>query len=341
MDENVAVVFPEPQRAVLERGPVPEPGAGELLIRTRRTLISTGTELTIYGGAFPRDSAWSRYGRFPFKPGYSSVGDVVAVGAGVDPAWVGKRVGSSGKHARYALQPAPTLEKEVVFELPEAIGDDEATFLHLAAHTVLNGVRRGGVQFGEAAVVYGLGILGQFAARFCALSGARPVIGVDVAPSRLALLPRTPAFVALDAREGHVARRVEELNHGRKADIVFEVTGNPDLIPSEFELVKRQGRFVMLSSPRGPTNFDFHDLCNAPSITIVGAHGGSIPAFETPYNPWTKRRNGELVLDLAIRGELDLQTLISHREPYARAPELYVQLYEDRSAAMGVVLDWS
>ena len=72
---------------------------GELLIRTRCTLMSIGTELTIFSGAFPANSAWSSYGKFPFVPGYSNVGEVVGIGGNVDKNWLNRRVTTySGHH---------------------------------------------------------------------------------------------------------------------------------------------------------------------------------------------------------------------------------------------------
>lgn len=125
------------------------------------------------------------------------------------------------------------------------------------------------------------------------------------------------------------------------ADVVFEVTGNPDIIPKEFEALRPQGRMVLLSSPTGPTaSFDFHDLCNSPSYSIIGAHNGSHPDNATPYNQWTQHRHAELFFDYLADGELELAPLISHRAPYAKAPELYAMLLEDRSRAMGVILEW-
>ena len=49
-ETNPTVVFTEPRTAVVEERDIPSPGPGHLLVRTRRTLISTGTELTIAGG---------------------------------------------------------------------------------------------------------------------------------------------------------------------------------------------------------------------------------------------------------------------------------------------------
>ncbi|HRU04428.1 MAG TPA: zinc-binding dehydrogenase [Candidatus Brocadiia bacterium] len=333
---NPTVVFPQPRQVVVEDRPVPKPGPGELLIRTTRTLISTGTELTVLSGEFPPDSAWSRYGRFPMTPGYNNVGVVEALGQGVDASWTGRRAAAYGAHARYVTSPAAETRRLERDELP----DEEAVFFTIA-EIVMNGVRRGGVTWGEAAVVYGLGLLGQMAVRFCQLAGARPVIGVDVAESRLALLPRAPGVAGVNPKTQEPKTRILELTRGRGADVVFELTGNADLIPAEFAGLRRQGRFVLLSSPRKASTFDFHDLCNAPSYTIIGAHNNSHPPVETPGSPWTQLRHAELFFNLAASGEIRVRELITHRAAFHQAPELYQMLLKDRGQAMGVVLDWT
>lgn len=335
VENNPTVVFPEPKRVTIEDRPRPVPGGGELLVKTSRTLISTGTELTILRGEFPPGSKWAEYGKFPFVPGYDHIGVVVEVGENTDVAWLGRKVASYAPHAAYV-----TLRPESVRPVPAAIPDEEATFFTLA-EIVMNGVRRGGVCWGEAVVVYGLGLLGQLTARFCHFAGARPVIGVDVSDNRLKLLPQGPGFYGVNPTRENLVEIVRERTQGRMADVAFEVTGNPELLPREFEALKRQGRLVVLSSPRGPTpSFDFHDLCNSPSYTIIGAHNASHPAVETPYHPWTQKRHAELFFSLVASGELEVKPLISHRIPYSEAPQLYAMLLEDRTQAMGVVLEW-
>ncbi len=334
-ERNPTIVFPEPKRAVVEDRPMPAPGPGEVLVKTRRSLISTGTELTIFSGEFPPNSFWSGYGKFPFVAGYSNAGLVTAVGAGVDPGLQGKRVASFRAHAAYV-----TVNAADAYVIPDGLPDEQAAFFSLSL-IVMNGVRLAELQWGEAVVVFGTGLIGQFCARFCALSGARPVIGVDVAPARLALLPEGPAFARVNGKREDAGARVSALTRGRMAEVVFECTGNHLLIPGQFALLKRpRGRFIVLSSPRGPSTFDFHDLVNAPSHVIIGAHQMSTPEHETPYNQWTKRRNTELFFDLVKSGELALAPLISHRYPAAKGPDAYRMLLEDRSGAMGVVLDW-
>jgi 2-desacetyl-2-hydroxyethyl bacteriochlorophyllide A dehydrogenase len=331
---NPTVVFTQPREIAIEDREIPSPGEGELLIKTRMTMISTGTELTILNGQFPRDSAWANYGKFPFLPGYNNIGEVVGVSPSVDKEWIGKRVASYGSHAQYVIagvESVRTIERDV----PE----DQVVFFTIA-EIVMNGVRRGRVEWGDAVAVYGAGLLGQFTARFCRMCGARPVFVIDVANGRLQRLPEDPLIIKLNPNEVDIVSAVDRGSRGRKAGVVFEVTGNATLIPSEFRILRRQGRFVVLSSPGGETLFDFHDLCNSPSFTIIGAHNSSHPTQATPDNPWTMKRHFELFVDLLADGELDVRPLISHREPYRRAVELYQMLLRDRSQAMGVILEW-
>jgi threonine dehydrogenase-like Zn-dependent dehydrogenase len=106
-------------------------------------------------------------------------------------------------------------------------------------------------------------------------------------------------------------------------------------------LLRDQGRLLVLSSPRSATSFDFHDLCNRRSLTIVGAHGFSHPPIETGDNPWTGRRHGELFLSWLEAGWLTVAELVSHRFPAERASDAYRFLSERRDEAMAVVLDWT
>jgi 2-desacetyl-2-hydroxyethyl bacteriochlorophyllide A dehydrogenase len=334
-EENPTIVFKRPGVVTIENRPIPELREGSVLIRTRKTLISTGTELTILKGDFPGDSAWARYGRYPFVPGYDNVGIVVDVGPGVDKNLVGRRVATTREHAMHVCAG----QDELRF-VPEGVTDEQAAFFTIA-EIVMNSVRRADVRLGESVMIYGAGLLGQFAARFCRLCGARPVMVVDISKNRLDMLPSDPAILKLNSGEVDVAEEVSRATRGRMADVVFEVTGDPNLIVSEFRCLRRQGRFVVLSSPRGPTLFDFHDLCNSPSFTIIGTHNSSHPPFETPDNPWTMRRNCELFFDLVSSGEVKVDGLISHRKTYKDAPDVYKMLLEDRTRAMGVILDWT
>lgn len=334
MTSNDTLVFPDPGTVRIEPRDVPAPGPDEVLIETRRSLVSTGTELTLLSGEYPDDSAWSAHGDYPLVTGYSNVGVVVDAGADVTDIKVGDQVASRSPHAAYVVAAA-----EEAVPVPEAVATEDAAFCSLAA-IAMNGVRQGGVTWGEAVCVYGLGLVGQLAVRFSHVAGARPVVGVDLAPERVAFLPDRPRVVGVKATLDDPAERVAAATRNRLADVVFECTGASDAIPGQFDALAEGGRLVVLSSPRGETCLDLHDVCNAPSNRIIGAHDYAHPPVETPATPWTRWRHFELFFDLLAEGTLEVAPLVSHRVPSRDAPATYRRLREDRSDAMGVVLKW-
>ena len=332
-----AVFFDGPQQSSVQDCEVEWPVPGHALVQSQFSLISTGTELSLYGGEFPPNSVWARMARYPFTPGYANVGLVQEVGAGVDSSWVGSRVANRGSHRALNV-----LDVDGLKRIPDPIASEEAAFFSLA-QTVMNGVRRAQVGWGDAVAVFGLGILGQLAVRFCRLCGARPVFGIDLAPRRLELLPADPGIQPLDASAGAEAvhQAIAEKTCDRMVDCAFEVTGSPQTIPNAIRTVRRQGRFILLSSPRGKTEFDFHDLCNSPSYTIIGTHGGSHPPVETPNNPWTRDRHTEFFFDLLVDGELDFSKMVTRQVSYREAPATYQMLWEARTQEMGVGFVWT
>jgi 2-desacetyl-2-hydroxyethyl bacteriochlorophyllide A dehydrogenase len=332
--DNPSVVFVEAGRVEIVNQPMPAPAAGEVLIRTTCSLISTGTELMLLSGKARHNSVWAEITEFPFRPGYSNVGEVVETGAGVEPWWLGRRVGTHTAHAAYV-----TCAVNALRPLPDTVRDEDATFGTLS-EVVMNGLRRGRLTWGESVAVVGLGLLGQLCVRLCALAGAHTVYGIELSPRRLRWMPEGASFCGLLGKAGELKETIMVRNKGRLLDIVFELTSDSDAIPGQLTLLRPQGRFVILSSPRGATLFDFHDLCNRQSFTIIGAHGFSHPPVETLDNPWTGRRHGELFLDLLAAGKLNVSELISHRIPSERAPEAYELLAARREEAMGILLEW-
>ncbi|WP_198667985.1 zinc-binding alcohol dehydrogenase [Saliphagus sp. LR7] len=333
-DANQTVVFSDVATVTVEDRPIPDPGTEQVLIRSDRTLVSTGTELTVLSGDVPAGSTWDDHIEYPFTPGYNNVGTVVKAGEDVEGITEGQRVATYGSHAEYV-----SADADACRPIPEGVSDDAAVFFTIA-EIVMNGIRRGEATWGEHAVVYGLGLLGQLAVRISQAAGARPVVGFDVADSRLEYLPDDPGVVGANPIEDDATTVVRDASGGRLADVVFELTGNPDVIADEFDVLRDQGRFVVLSSPRGETAFDFHDHCNSPSYTIIGAHNSSHPSVATPRNPWTQHRHAELFFEYLADDTFGVESLISHREPVSEAPRLYDTLLADRTDAMGVVLEW-
>ena len=328
--EAFRLVFPEPYKIEIEKFEVGEPGRGELLIENEVSLISTGTELAYLGKAYSESWSWPRY---PVRPGYSSVGRVVEVGDGVEGFEVGDRVATMARHATHAIVRAGDVVK-----VPDGVSSELASF-HTIAAGVMNSVRLADVSLGETVVIVGLGLLGQMATIFSRKSGAFPVIAIDLSELRLRLAELSGANETILGGDWcKVREEVRCLTEGRMADKVFEVTGDPRVIPEAIKLARRQGYLIILSSPRGLTTLDFHDEVNSPSRIIVGTHFSSQPIVETPYNPWTRIRNTRLFFNLLLAGLIRVDHLITHRFRWDEAEKAYKMLLEDRTRALGVIL---
>lgn len=363
MVENTSIVFPEPNRIRLEERSVPEPDPHQVLVDTKCSLISTGTELAWLSGeplaGLPDndqvDSNWNPGPKhdvlgFPRYPGYASVGKIVKTGSEMNDAVIGERVVHRKPHQKFVVVSNPSSgmdpdddrwadQNDTYRLIPDDVTDEQGVFSSIA-EIVMNGLRRGRVTWGERVAVFGLGLLGQLAVRLCDFAGVQTVIGIDKAGSRIEYLPHRPQIVGLNPDEDDLETEVRNETSGELAEVVVELTGNPQAIPTEVEILREGGRFLIISSPRGETPFNFNELCSLPSYEIIGSHRSSHPPVATPRNPWTQERHAELFLDALARGEISVDELVSHTFPADQAGEAYTMLLEDRKRALGVLLKW-
>src|SRR5437763_3710747 len=94
------VVVTEPHRVAVREVELPDPGPDQVLVQTEASAVSAGTELAVYTGTHQwlKDPALPEW-KFPFRPGYSAAGRVLAVGPGVKVLRPGHRVSYPGNHA--------------------------------------------------------------------------------------------------------------------------------------------------------------------------------------------------------------------------------------------------
>ncbi len=331
---NETVVFTAAGKVELQDKDCPKPGPGEVLIKTEVSLVSTGTELTFLSGECPENSKWSTYIHYPMTSGYSNVGTVIEIGENVSREWLGKRVASFSKHAQYVAAKENELRR-----IDYDILSEEAAFFAIA-EVGLNGIRRTKIELGNRVVVYGAGVIGQVLVRYLLAGGCTEIFVVNRSGKRLEYLPKSSAVIPVSSKEESVFDRVKKATHGEMADIVFETTGNAEIIPEEFQVLHQQGKLCMLSSPKKATWFDFHDFCNAGSFQIIGAHISSQAPEASFDNPWTCVRNSQVFFQMLFNRQMEVNSLISHRVSYKEAPAVYGKLLEDRSQTMGVIFQW-
>jgi threonine dehydrogenase-like Zn-dependent dehydrogenase len=112
-------------------------------------------------------------------------------------------------------------------KVPEGPPDDRFVYLSDVLPTAWQAVKYADVPQGGSVVVYGLGPIGQMAARIAGHLGAEQVIGVDLVPERLAAASRH-GVDTLDAGDGSgdgVLEAIRGRTAGRGPDAVIDAVG--------------------------------------------------------------------------------------------------------------------
>jgi 2-desacetyl-2-hydroxyethyl bacteriochlorophyllide A dehydrogenase len=345
--KSKVIVYPKPRHVELWEEEITAPGEGEILCMAEKSLISTGTELHCLHGEFEPGTNWYDWVKYPFRPGYSMVGRVIAVGKGISGIKEGDRIASYGTHQQYYKIRLHDVQKRydipagiAGYTLPDAISSEEGTWRSLAV-TTQNALRRGQFQFGETVGVVGLGMLGQLVTQYLAAAGARRIIAIDLAQGRLALAERHGATHVLAMNVRDAVEPVHAITNGWMLDLVFDVTGHPSALASCVQLVRRFGRLVLLGDTPFPSQQALGPGVLFKSIAILGIHGYAVPEKTTEFTPWTVEEMSSLFFDYLAQGKMNVADLVTHRYSPAQAPEAYSNLVQDRASAMGVIFDWS
>jgi len=329
------IVFTGKDQVEFRKEAVRDPGSGEVMLKARKTLISTGTESICLSRLFEPGSHWDRWVTYPFYPGYLMVAEVVAVGKDIDHIHEGDRFGVRRPHCEFV-----TVSISDLYPLPDGITDEDAPWFGLAT-IVQNGVRRAEHQLGEVVVVIGLGLLGQLTVQYTRLLGARQIIAVDISRPRLEMAQAHGATVILLTGVEKARESIVDITEGAGADVVYDVTGSPRVLASALTLLRRFGRLVLLGDTGSPSTQYLTGDVVTKGLSIIGAHDSNPPAQSTDHAYWSHRRMADLFYTYVLRGDMRVSDLITHRYSPADAPEAYRMLREERATAMGVLFDWT
>ena len=319
------------QEFSLEEGDL-EPGF--LLVETRHSLISPATELACLAGS---ETSWFR---FPQQLGYCAAGQVLAVGEAVSGVKAGDTVLTLSPHASHAL----VHRDQVRARVPAGMDLTLAVFANLA-FVSMTALRISSAELGDHVAVIGLGLVGNLAAQLFQAQGSQ-VIGIDRLASRLELARRSGVESVVDASAEDSILAVRRMTDGRGAEVVVEATGAALAAFEGMQMAAPNGELVLLGTPRGSCELDVVPLLRTvhnavPNLTIKGAHVFSAPELTRPHTKHSMERNARICLELATRGELRFEPLLSQVARPSEAPQIYRALREKPGEFMGVVFDWT
>lgn len=184
------------------------------------------------------------------------------------------------------------------------------------------------VQPGESVAVFGAGGVGLNVIQGAAISGANPIVAVDLNEKKLALAKQFGATHTVNAGSTDAVEAVKELTGGRGADYAFEVIGVPDVITQAFMATRRGGKAVVVGVP--------------PMAAMVSVPGFFLPLAEKSligslYGSANMQRDVPRLIDLYRAGRLKLDELITRRYKITQVNEAFDAMKKGE-VARGVIV---
>ena len=261
---KAAVVTSFTQPLEIQERPVPQPGAGQVLVRIEASGLCH-TDIHAAHGDWPVKPTP------PFVPGHEGVGVVESVGAGVTQRAVGDRVaipwlGHACGHCDHCVAGWETLCEEqqntgysidggfaeyavadatYVVPVPPGVSSHDAAPLTCAGVTTYKAIKVAHVRPSERVAIFGVGGLGHLAVQYARLVGGT-VIAVDVEPEKLEMARELGADHVVNARETDPVTAIEALGG---ADVAVVLAVMPSVFEQAFAALRRGGRLVCVGLP--------------------------------------------------------------------------------------------
>jgi 2-desacetyl-2-hydroxyethyl bacteriochlorophyllide A dehydrogenase len=226
--------------------PIPIPGPHQALVRTRFSAISTGTEMLLYRGQFPDNMALdesipslSGAVEYPLKYGYSLVGEIVQVGSDFDHGWIGKNVFAFHPHTSHFVSETRGLQI-----IPDGLSLEDALFFP-NMETAVSFVMDGAPGIGERVFVFGQGTVGLLTTALLGKFPLESLVTFDPFDLRREASLAIGALQSLDPMNVNFSEPEHDSQLFRNADLVYELTGNPQGLNMAIEAAAIEGRILV------------------------------------------------------------------------------------------------
>lgn len=327
-----AAVLHSPGDLRVEEVQRPVPGPGEVLVRVGAAGIC--------GSDIGRVMVTGTY-RFPTVPGHEFSGTVEEIGAGVTGLAPGDRVAvaplmpcldcdwcragkfslcddydflgsrSDGAFAEFLTAPARN-----VLKVPDSVSLEVAATIEPAA-IILHGIRKLDLKLGDAVAVVGCGALGFFALQFAKLSGAQPLIAIDVDDDKLDLARQAGADICINPTRQDALAEVKAATGGRGVAISLECAGSAPGRDLSILIAAKQGRVLLYGTAHGDVTFAEKAFARMvrEELEVVGSWNSYSLPF--PGKEWFD------IIALLGAGRLTVEPLITHRATLDEAPAIF------------------
>ncbi|OOF93069.1 hypothetical protein ASPCADRAFT_173766 [Aspergillus carbonarius ITEM 5010] len=270
------------------------PAAGELLVQVRACGVCF-TDVAVQKGELGDNL-------FPRVPGHEIIGDIVALGEGVQGYSLGQRIGGAwlgghdnvcrscrrglfqacrntvyngasrdGGYAEYVL-----LRSEAAVPIPKDMDPAEAAPLLCAGLTVFNAIRKMHIEQGSLVAIQGIGGLGHMAIQYARKMGYKiAVLSSNATKKDLALELGAHEYIDTSSQDA-----VKTLQGLGGAALILATTSHGKAVTPLTAALQPAGKMLLLS-PSGSMEFNTNDLIMGNSSIQGWLTGNALDAEDT------------------------------------------------------------
>jgi threonine dehydrogenase-like Zn-dependent dehydrogenase len=343
-----AAFLPGNSTVVTKEVPVPVPGHGEVLIRTKASTICGSDIRAIY-----REHLGKGPEGYQNKiAGHEPAGQIVKCGPGMRRFKEGDRVVvyhisgcglcndcrrgymiscTSPLRAAYGWQRdggmAPYLlaeEKDCVL-LPDGLTYTDGAQVACGFGTVYEGLQKIGISGNDAVLVVGLGPVGLATLMLAKAMGAQKLIGVDVVKERCAIATEKNLADAVFTAGPETVRAILDLTGGNGVERAIDCSGHTDGRKIAIKATRKWGKIAFVGEG-GSVEFN-------PSPDIIHDQ-------KTIYGSWvTSIWLMEELVERIVRWNIHPEDLVTHRFTLDNVSDAYALMAEGKCGKVAVVFD--
>jgi L-iditol 2-dehydrogenase len=325
--------------------PTPEPAPGHLRLKVKAVSIC-GSDIKRYVDG---------HRMYPLVLGHESAGIIDRVGDGVSKDYIGKHaaviplvpcfeceecqrgfysachsysfIGSrqAGCYAEFVEVP-----ERNIFVVPE-----ELPFEHVAMIEPSTVARHmlalGDFKSGQTGIVLGAGSIGLMAVQWLRILGAKQIVVTDILDDNLQIASKLGAHVTINPSKVDMVKELQKLV-GDGADLTLEATGVPQVLEQTIPVTRPRGTIVLAGNQPLDKSLPLTFIENLMRREI--SLKGCFMSYSAPFpgHEWTE------TIDALLNGSMDIDTIISHRYPLSKAPDVFEKIGAHQLAHQKIIL---
>jgi L-iditol 2-dehydrogenase len=325
--------------------PTPEPAPGHLRLKVKAVSIC-GSDIKRYVDG---------HRMYPLVLGHESAGIIDRVGDGVSKDYIGKHaaviplvpcfeceecqrgfysachsysfIGSrqAGCYAEFVEAP-----ERNIFVVPE-----ELPFEHVAMIEPSTVARHmlalGDFKSGQTGIVLGAGSIGLMAVQWLRILGAKQIVVTDILDDNLQIASNLGAHVTINPSKVDMVKELQKLV-GDGADLTLEATGVPQVLEQTIPITRPRGTIVLAGNQPLDKSLPLTFIENLMRREI--SLKGCFMSYSAPFpgHEWTE------TIDALLNGSMDIDSIISHRYPLSKAPDVFEKIGKHQLAHQKIIL---